>query len=1170
MNPSRAVCVFFPRVSPLTRTAALATLMVALSGAVSPAINVSVSPTSIVWNTTTWVGLTVTGITAGAAVDLRLYVDVNGDRSVDTNDVWLTEIRVTDGITNAWGASMLACDTNGAADGRIYTRVSYHGLASEAQLWHAVGNYIWEARLTNGAAAAAPFVVSQPTSTIWLAGTVCALTNLSPVAGQPLGGALVTLEYYSLLDGQSPATWTDTNGAFRLYLPAGVSTGNVRVVSAVAAGYLMAEQGPGGEPLSSLSLPDALSVGANTLPQPLYVIPPIPGTLYVISGRVTDDAGRAVCAALVQTDIEDSDMFAAAITDTDGNYRFPLPPPDRPVTVYSADHLINLRGLVGTATQLVDVTSDVTGVGLCLPRATGLIRGALLTDGAAGGIQGALVEVSGSQYGSFSYTFGTGGVFELGSIGGTNMKAEIDSDSLRPDRRIPVPYRLSSLTLPDTGIYTDLVFRAVSVPVISGSVYDTQTNAIWGGGVSANFTNDWESADEVYVDLCGRYALLVPNDTYWVHTWDFGDFGYSDATYPDAVTVAGGDVGPVDIYLQQIGWIEGTVRGNGEPVTNASVEAHVITFENGSDVSWGWSTSTRTGTDGNYALRVPPGSDYRVRARRPDGSLWLEQWYNHAASVTGSTPVEATAGTSTTNINFDLEIGAIISGTVRGGGNPLSNIQVQAHFTWTNDVGEWQWGDFVDNANTGTNGSYTLVVPSDRDYEVRASPPDGVPWVQQFFDHVGDHDDLTPVHPTTNTPADGVDFDLEEAALIRGNVSAGGYPLENAQVHALLLWLDEEEDINGWYEAAHATTDESGDYTLMVQTGAVYAVAAEGEDASPWIYQIYSNVTDLAYAIRLSPSVGVPIEGIDFILVEGGRIGGHISDAATGDPLAWIPVTVFHEDSEGSYYYAVSDGESTETGDYWLHVPEGSNYIVQAGGDGRWVEQVFEGTRDWSAARPVTATIGDAVTNVDFALTAGLTIRGCVTDRHGDGMSLPIEVGVVDAAGQWTWRWGTRSDGSGDYQCMMEAGTSHVVRIDCPGYPVVYFDRTLTASNATRLAGPRGADLDSVDFQLFSSTDDSDEDGTTDDVEAYVMHSDPWDDQDHLEWLGIVFTNGKTLLTWRAEPVTPYLLERTTNLLNVGGWTNLTPSPILTNAPEAAYLDQLSPSGGIYRIRVPY
>lgn len=1158
-----------------TRWEWVAAALAVVAAGTAPAINVSVSPTDLAWNTNTWVCLTVTGVTAGAAVDLRLYADVNRSRTLDANDVWVTELRVQDGVTNAWGSSVIACDTNGVADGRIYVRVSYNGNSEECQLWHAVGEYLWEARLTNGTAAVAALSITQPTSTVWLTGQACVLTNLSPAAGMPKPGALITLEYFSLLDGGAPATWTDTNGMFRLYLPSGISTGNVRNVSAIAAGHFLPQWGPGGpsggEPLSSLSFGQPLHAGQNALARPLFVVPEVPGELYTVAGRVTDELGQPVCAALVQTSLEDSDAFAVAITDTNGDYSFPYNPVDKPLTVYAADAMINARGLLGSATQLVGFVASRTHVDLRLARATSLVRGAVRNAGGPGGPAGVRVSVGNDVQGSFAYTFDSGGVFEMGAVASTDWVASVDTDSLRPVRRVLPMARTPPLTLPAAGVYTNGLLQFSVEPAwrLWGHIYDSQTNGMTGGGVSAKDPDTWDTCDQSDADLAGVYSLLLTNQPYALHTWGFSGDGYMDGDFTSLVTMAGADVGPIDIFPQQAATIQGRVTDIGGPVSNLFVEANVVTFPDHNSWSSYRAAYTWTDPDGYYTLMVPPGTNYYVRANPAQGSLWIEQWYDGADDVYGAMPVTTSVSQPATNIDFVLKRGTTISGTVRANGAGVSNIWVDVTVTWTNASGEWQWGDYAGGAQSRTDGTYRVTVLPDQNYIVHVYPPDGSPWIEQYYDHRPWFSEATPVHPMSDSPVSGVDFDLVAGALISGTVRGNGQGITNAGVTAYALTLDGTGAVQSYVWAGWAPTSEDGSYLLRVATGGVYAVWARCASDSPFYSQYYSNAMDIAMAARLSPGVDTPAENIDFDLPQAALIGGHLSDP-DGTPISGARVSVFQDKGDGSFS-SIADTWSENSGDYWLRLPAGSNYVVRAGGDYWWVDVLYSNVHHWEDALRLTAEVGAPLTGIDFTLAPGLTVSGQVRDDTNVGLDgVTVRLGAVDEAGNWTETGATVTEPGGYYQIMAWSGTGYVVRVDAPGYSALYFAQTLNPTLATPVSGVQGGFVWDIDFQLFRSDVDSDGDGVMDDIEAYATRTNPWDDQDHLECTEVVWADGKAWLTWRSVSGTVYTVERSASLLDTDGWACLTTPPITATNDITTYCDQPAPAASLYRINVTY
>ena len=68
-----------------------------------PVLNLA--PASIPWNTNTFVAFNLSGIAAGATVNLSLWADIAHTGVVDTNaDVLLMEFRLQDGVSNSLAA----------------------------------------------------------------------------------------------------------------------------------------------------------------------------------------------------------------------------------------------------------------------------------------------------------------------------------------------------------------------------------------------------------------------------------------------------------------------------------------------------------------------------------------------------------------------------------------------------------------------------------------------------------------------------------------------------------------------------------------------------------------------------------------------------------------------------------------------------------------------------------------------------------------------------------------------------------------------------------------------------------------------------------------------------------------------------------------------------------
>jgi hypothetical protein len=820
-----------------------------------PDFALSVSPTNIAWDTNTWVNLDITGLTPGQPVDVALYADINRNNAVDAVDNPIMRFRVQDGVTNSLGSQVMVSDTNGAPDGAICARVSYHGLDGVARLWHAVGEYIWLVTSTNGSVSTFKgFTVSQPVGTACITGSVQVVTGFEPLAGTPLPGALVMPQYYSMRQGYVPSTWSDTNGNFLFYLPGGISNDNVRSVSAFAFGYFMSERGPGPSMfLSSVRLPGVLHAGTNSLTQPLYVVPPMSGLVHTLSGHVYDDKTNALAGVLVQMEADDGDDYSVAMTDSSGAFAAPMPNMDEDqVMAYSADPLLNMRGFVGAGVNVGSVSGDTSGIDLYLPTATTLVKGRVLKGEGPDGIMGAEVSISADAIGGSAYAFDDEGRFEIGMVGGAGFEAEVGEDFLMPLRLFCAEE--SGIELPSSGEWTGLTMRAEAAWVVSGCIYDQDTNALPGRGVTVRLGGD--QIDDTEPNLNGYYEFVLPSlDDYQVGTANYSELGYVDQTYPDLIALVSSDVGGVDFYLAEAATISGRVMGEGVPLENMDVQAGLIITNEWGDLEWRHVTTGQTDSNGVYSILVSPGVTYGIGAALDQSVVqtWLGQYFSNSMNLVGATLVTSQIGVPATNINFNLQKAAHISGRVSGGGQPVKNAGVGAAIPYPNEWGGSNWMN-VGYSRTDSGGNYVVSVPEGVSYLVVVDGNDGDIWLKQFYSNSLDEAHAILVTPYIDAPATGIDFVLQEGAIISGRVVNGGFPVKGANVQAGLLSPNEWGGWQ-WQYVSSDNTDSNGEYSLLVPPGIAHAVQISPPDGATWLRQYYSNAMDEAHAPNAKPEV---------------------------------------------------------------------------------------------------------------------------------------------------------------------------------------------------------------------------------------------------------------------------------------------------------------------------
>jgi putative Ig domain-containing protein/carboxypeptidase family protein len=172
------------------------------------------------------------------------------------------------------------------------------------------------------------------------------------------------------------------------------------------------------------------------------------------------------------------------------------------------------------------------------------------------------------------------------------------------------------------------------------------------------------------------------------------------------VVVTAGATTTIDFSLAKAGAITGTVR---RAVDNSPISSVIVKVYN---ASTSFVTSVFTATNGTYTVKGLATGSYLAQATLfPDPFLpidFITELYGGApchhlspasdCRIASSAPIAVTAGSTTSAIDFSLDKGATIAGTViaDGTGTPLQNVfvaayagEVQMRTTWTDAAGHY-------------------------------------------------------------------------------------------------------------------------------------------------------------------------------------------------------------------------------------------------------------------------------------------------------------------------------------------------------------------------------------------------------------------------------------------------------------------------------------------------
>lgn len=300
----------------------------------------------------------------------------------------------------------------------------------------------------------------------------------------------------------------------------------------------------------------------------------------------------------------------------------------------------------------------------------------------------------------------------------------------------------------------------------------------WLGGAETNSNGEYligglSPGSDVYVRACAECDDLLFVDQWWNN---IEDDNCQNATAV-MVPAAGGENQPgVDFELQPATTITGRVTDN---LDNPIVNLHV--YANSGSCEGSWAAGDNTDANGNYTLIVPEGA-YVVRAcpecSTPPHEVIQEWWSADGGkqNCNDDDVVSPTIAVPATGIDFVLDPGETISGTVTADGNLLDNLAVYATSTscgW--GINYW--------SNTDGDGNYTIVVPPGADYFIQACPGcSGHAYVNEWWNGPDPAGQGTPECngavsipvPDLESPVEGINFALDgpgENPVLRANIS---------------------------------------------------------------------------------------------------------------------------------------------------------------------------------------------------------------------------------------------------------------------------------------------------------------------------------------------------------------------------------------------------------------
>ena len=571
-------------------------------------------------------------------------------------------------------------------------------------------------------------------------------------------------------------------------------------------------------------------------------------------------------------------------------------------------------------------------------------------------------------------------------------------------------------------------------PVVSADVW-ADTYDCCGGGNGArtdadgNYTIDGLASGDyrvqVRADEHGLVGELYPSTTDWA--------------LASAVPVTAASTTPnIDFTLAGGGSISGRVTraSDGTPIVDANVYAF---GPNG----WG---DARTDGNGDYRIDGLATGDFRVEADAADRGF-VREFYAEPEGTTdydAATLVNVTAGSDEPNIDFALDQGGSILGTVydSDGVTPLGEVDVSA-FSETGGGG---------HTRSRPDGSYIIEGLASGSFRVRAEAPDRG-YASQFYSSTAAYSEATLVPVIVGSETAGIDFVLLAGGSIAGTVLTAnpGDPIAGVDVWA--------NSYDGEGQGGGTRTDADGNYEITGLAPGDYRVRAQKHEAG-LVGEWYDNTTDWGLAARVPVTAGEVTLGIDFDLAGGGTISGtvYMSDGTT--PLAGAEVWAEQYDccGEGGGALTAADGTYTINGLAPL------DYRVRAQKQG-YTFEYYLSTTSHDLSTPVTVVEGVDQPNIDFTLDPAGTISGIVTDQSTGEPIANANVWADDFDGEGGGN-GTRTKSDGTYVIDSLPTGTYRVAAEKDGYVREYWQDTPGHDSSTPVVVTAGSEAGGIDFTL--------------------------------------------------------------------------------------------------------
>ncbi|MBN1550265.1 carboxypeptidase regulatory-like domain-containing protein [bacterium] len=264
---------------------------------------------------------------------------------------------------------------------------------------------------------------------------------------------------------------------------------------------------------------------------------------------------------------------------------------------------------------------------------------------------------------------------------------------------------------------------------------------------------------------------------------------------------------------------------------------------------------TMTKSDGTYLSGALKPGEYYIKAVPIYPQPYIDEYYDDVTEENLAQPVTVSLQYETTGIDFELERGGYLLGTVRDelSGNPIYDMDLDLYDD------QWNWVDYSDH--TDSRGEFLIGALPFGSYYLNCDPTSTQGYIPEFFNDAFWPGDATLILLSETRDVEDLDFDLKPGGFISGRVTDTD---TNNPVDDIVI----EVYATDWslLPLHEAVSRSDGTYTAHgIPTGSYY-VKASPPAGSYYSEEYYFNSPSASGAVPVAVTEGSTTSGIDFTL----------------------------------------------------------------------------------------------------------------------------------------------------------------------------------------------------------------------------------------------------------------------------------------------------------------